>query len=238
MIAKLIVHAPNRAAAARRLADACARVEVWPVRTNAAFLARVAADPAFVAGDIDTGFIERRAGTLIPAAEPGDHIVRAAARALLAETTGPGVGPWRALVGFRAAAPAYRGVDVAVGERRYATAVDPGAPIESVAHLDGQRVLFHQGEAWRYGPPTSEASAGAAATGDGALRSPMPGRIVSVAVTEGDTVTQGQTLLALEAMKMEHALIAPFAGSVAQLSATVGEQVAENVVLVRIVRSP
>src|SRR6266850_880048 len=47
MIAKLIVHAPNREAAARKLTAACAGVEVWPVRTNAAFLARVAGDAAF-----------------------------------------------------------------------------------------------------------------------------------------------------------------------------------------------
>src|SRR6202045_4274040 len=49
MIAKLIVHAPNRKAAARKLTAACAGVEAWPVRTNAAFLARVADDAAFVA---------------------------------------------------------------------------------------------------------------------------------------------------------------------------------------------
>jgi 3-methylcrotonyl-CoA carboxylase alpha subunit len=258
MIAKLIVHAPNRAAAARQLADACARVEVWPVRTNAAFLARVAADPAFVAGDIDTGFIERRADTLIPAALPGEHIVRAAARALLAETAGDYLGPreatargapprhaefrargpWQALVGFRASAAAYAKVDVAVDERSYATGVDPNAPIGTVACIEGQRVLFHQGEAWRYGPPSSEASLGAAAIGDGALRSPMPGRIVSVSVTEGESVTRGQTVLALEAMKMEHALLAPFDGKVTDLAAAVGEQVAENVVLVRIVKRP
>jgi 3-methylcrotonyl-CoA carboxylase alpha subunit len=257
MIAKLIVHAPNRAAAARRLADACARVEVWPVRTNAAFLARVAADAAFVAGDIDTGFIERRAPALIPAAEPGEHIVRAAARALLADAAGEntgrregtlhaaapragaprGRGPWQALVGFRAGAPRYAQIDVAVGERSYSTLVDPVAPLASVACIDGQRVLFHQGEAWRYGAPSSAASVGAAAIGDGALRSPMPGRIVSVSVTPGEIVTQGQTLLALEAMKMEHALIAPFDGSVAELSVAVGEQVAENVILVRIARA-
>jgi acetyl/propionyl-CoA carboxylase alpha subunit len=54
MIAKLIVHAPNRKAAARKLAAACASVEVWPVHTNAAFLARVADDAAFVAAEIDT----------------------------------------------------------------------------------------------------------------------------------------------------------------------------------------
>src|SRR5450631_1142959 len=75
MIAKLIVHAPNRKAAARKLAAACAAVEVWPVRTNAAFLARVAGDAAFVAGEIDTGFIERRAAALIPAPEPTEAVV-------------------------------------------------------------------------------------------------------------------------------------------------------------------
>ena len=51
LIAKLIVHAPNRKAAARKLAAACAAVEVWPVHTNAAFLARVAGDAAFIAGE-------------------------------------------------------------------------------------------------------------------------------------------------------------------------------------------
>jgi len=62
----------------------------------------------------------------------------------------------------------------------------------------------------------------------------MPGRIVSVAVRLGQTVTKGQTLLTLEAMKMEHALIAPFDGTVAELSVSVGDQVAENVNVVRI----
>ena len=48
MIAKLIVHAPSRRAAAAKLASACAEVEVWPVKTNAAFLARAASHPEFV----------------------------------------------------------------------------------------------------------------------------------------------------------------------------------------------
>jgi biotin carboxyl carrier protein len=54
-------------------------------------------------------------------------------------------------------------------------------------------------------------------------------------VRAGERVVKGQTLLALEAMKMEHALTAPFAGTVADLSVSVGSQVAENVTLVRIV---
>src|SRR3984957_7819769 len=93
MIAKLIVHAPTRAAAARQLALACERVQVWPVRTNAVLLARMARHPAFIAGEIDTGFIERHAQSLIPAPAPTADIIEAAAAALAMQ---PGDDPWHA----------------------------------------------------------------------------------------------------------------------------------------------
>ncbi len=92
MIAKLIAHAPDRAAAAAKLAAACAAVEVWPVRTNAAFLARAAADPEFVAGRVDTGFIARHADRLVPAGGPDDTVAAAAAAALCRRRT-PTRGP-------------------------------------------------------------------------------------------------------------------------------------------------
>ena len=231
MLAKLIVHAPNRRAAARKLAAACAAVQVWPVRTNAAFLARVADDAAFVAGDIDTGFIERRAETLIPSAEPCDAVVRAAAGALV---SGHASDPWSSLVGFRPNAPPCAKVDVAVGEHSYWVTADPPPPA-ATATIDGQRVLFRRGEAWSFGAPDSARVIGTAAVSDGALQSPMPGRIVSVSVHQGQVVTKGQTLISLEAMKMEHALIAPFDGTVDELSVSVGDQVAENMTLVRII---
>lgn len=56
MIAKIIAHGPNREAALSKLAAACAGIEVWPVHSNAGLLARIAADPDFYAGRIDTGF--------------------------------------------------------------------------------------------------------------------------------------------------------------------------------------
>ena len=236
MIAKLIVHDANRAAAARRLAAACGAVQVWPVRTNAAFLCRVAADPAFVAADIDTGFIERRAAVLIPAPEPGEVVVHAAALALLRESAAhSSADPWVGLAGFRAAAAPYLQVTVAVGEQVHSVSVDPTAPHAPVVARDGGYVLFWRGEAWSFGLPGDRSIAGGAVS-DGALRSPMPGRIVSVSVCPGETVTQGQTLLALEAMKMEHALLAPFDGVVAELTVAEGDQVAENVILARIER--
>ena len=231
LLAKLIVHGANRHAAARRLAAACAAVEVWPVRTNAAFLARVAADAEFLAGDIDTGFIERRAATLIPAATPGDDIVRAAAHALVPQDAAD---PWVSLAGFRCSGPAHAQVTVAIGGTSYAATLDWAAPRAAVVVIDGENVIFSRGEAWSFGLPSSDHIAGRAAVSDGDLRSPMPGRIVSVAVKHGQKVSLGQPLLALEAMKMEHAICAPFAGVVAELWVAEGEQVAENVALIRI----
>jgi propionyl-CoA carboxylase alpha chain/3-methylcrotonyl-CoA carboxylase alpha subunit len=69
---------------------------------------------------------------------------------------------------------------------------------------------------------------------DGCILSPMPGKVVSVSVKAGDPVTKGQTLLVLEAMKMEHALTAPFDGVVAELTAVAGGQVSEGVVLAKL----
>src|SRR3984957_295967 len=145
MIAKVITHGPTRDAAVRRLARACATIEVWPLKTNASFLARVAAAAAFVAGDIDTGFIERHAAALIPAPEPAEAVVQAAARALRQEA-GSETGPWGSLTGFRQSAPAYTKIDVAVGATAHFVTVDPAHPPEPVsfADIDGQRVLFRR----------------------------------------------------------------------------------------------
>jgi len=69
---------------------------------------------------------------------------------------------------------------------------------------------------------------------DGDIVSPMPGRIIAVEVTAGQTVAKGQKLLTLEAMKMEHTLTAPFDGVVAELNAQAGAQVQVEALLARI----
>ena len=65
----------------------------------------------------------------------------------------------------------------------------------------------------------------------------MPGRVIAVEVAAGDVVTKGQKLVTLEAMKMEHSLVAPFDGTVAELNATTGGQVSEGAVLARVERA-
>jgi 3-methylcrotonyl-CoA carboxylase alpha subunit len=67
-------------------------------------------------------------------------------------------------------------------------------------------------------------------TGD--LTAPMPGKIIAVHVTAGQTVRQGDALLVMEAMKMEHAVIAPVDGVVKEIFYGVGEQVSEGVALI------
>jgi 3-methylcrotonyl-CoA carboxylase alpha subunit len=83
---------------------------------------------------------------------------------------------------------------------------------------------------------TRERASGADGTsvGDGAIISPMPGKLIAVEVRKGDAVTKGQKLLTLEAMKMEHSLAAPFDGIVAELNAVEGAQVSEGALLARI----
>jgi 3-methylcrotonyl-CoA carboxylase alpha subunit len=75
---------------------------------------------------------------------------------------------------------------------------------------------------------------GAGLASNGTILSPMPGRIIAVDVTQGQSVTKGQKLLTLEAMKMEHSLVAPFNGVVAELNAAVGGQVQVEALLVRV----
>jgi len=227
MIAKLIVHAPSRTAAAHALAAAAGHVQVWPVRTNAVFLARTAAHPDFVSGRVDTGFIARHAKALVPAAEPSDAVLQAAAAAIVPSLDRD---PWTCLAGFRANADPDREVAVEVAERPFRVALTAAAP---AAERHGD-VLFLGGEAWTFGPCRADHGAGAGAAGDGAILAPMPGRVLAVAVAEGDAVTKGQRLVVLEAMKMEQALLAPFDGTVAELRAQEGGQVSEGSLLVRI----
>ncbi len=230
MIAKLVVHAPTRVAAIDRLWDATTDVEVWPVQTNAGFLGRLCSDPDLRSGAVDTGLIARRGDDLTqpPTTEPA--ALQAVAAALVAADDGM---PWSAGSGFRLNGAARRTVRI-VDQAGTVHAIDNVIPDDDLA--EDEITLFALGEArsyrlWRpYGT-----AAGAAA--DGAILSPMPGRIIAVDVAAGDVVTKGQKLVTLEAMKMEHSLTAPFDGTVAELSAASGGQVSEGMVLVRIARS-
>ena len=224
MIAKLIAHASTREAAAAKLAAACGAVEVWPVKTNAAFLARAAADPDFVAGRIDTGYIARHPG-LVSGETPPSGVIAQAAQALLPQ----GNGPWAVLTGFRAGAAPQTEIAVSIAGHVHRLAPAPGA-----ASIQGD-LIFADGQAWTFGPPRFEGE-GETAASDGALTAPMPGVVTVLHVKQGQMVGRGEVLLVLEAMKMENALVAPFEGIVAALHVALGDQVSEGSLLAQIGR--
>ncbi|MDD2870026.1 acetyl/propionyl/methylcrotonyl-CoA carboxylase subunit alpha [Neomegalonema sp.] len=243
MIAKLIVHAPTREEAARNLAMLCAQVRIWPVRTNAAFLARAASDPDFIAGRVDTGFIERHADRLVPSGEPPLRVMQAAVWELRKGHAHPHApappDPWDRLKGFRLNADPAPRAEIRMAEQIHwiDLEVKPGDWIGALSDPwfpSGRenRVVFHDGEAWAFDHVTADDGAsGAAAEGDGQIFAPMPGQVVSVEVAEGGKVAKGQKLLTLTAMKMEHALTAPFDGTVTRLAVKAGDQVTESALL-------
>ncbi len=96
---------------------------------------------------------------------------------------------------------------------------------------DGSWLIELGGLAFAIADVTHDAPEGADAAGDGTLRAPMDGRIVVVKVATGDAVVRGQTLMVLEAMKMQHQIRAASDGTVASLPVKEGEQVAARTVL-------
>ena len=236
MIAKLVTRGANRDAARIALAEACDSVSTWPVHNNAGFLSRLLRNDAFANFDVTTGFIESHLDFLVTPPEPADAAVSVAAQELADQATSSSTSPWSQLRGFRAGAPADLEAQILIdGEIRQtdlqSAKLPPGTHVYSEA---GQMVVVQQGWPFHAAPARHDAQ-GDMALGSGAITSPMPGRIVSVAVSDGDTVHKGQPLLTLEAMKMEHKLSAPFDGTVVDLNAAADQSVAEGVLLMQIV---
>ena len=227
MIAKLIAWGETREEAIDRLRDGIDGTEVWPVKTNAGFLGRLLDLDDFGLGDVDTGLIAREVDDLVHPSEPEPEELAEAAALLCAS---PGNGPVSAILGFRLNAPPRaeaRLMDDA--GNLYVVPFDEVEADEPTADV----LAFTDGFARRYVLDEPRGS-GHSAVSDGAILSPMPGRIIAVEVAAGDIVTKGQKLVTLEAMKMEHSLIAPFDGTVAELNAELGAQVQVEALLVRI----
>ena len=151
---------------------------------------------------------------------------------------------------------ASAGAEVAVGDgdpvaarAEFATAAPSGADllvtyggrvVRFAFATDGATIwLGRGGQAWAL---TEEEAApvrgGRAAGSDGTVRSPMPGTVLAVHVAPGDTVSAGQAVAVVEAMKMEHTVTAPVAGTVAEVAARAGQQVAMDARLAVIEAAP
>ncbi|MFD0025976.1 acetyl/propionyl/methylcrotonyl-CoA carboxylase subunit alpha [Streptomyces sp. NPDC058382] len=298
MLSKVIAYGPDRATALRRLRAALADTVVLGVPTNAGFLRRLLGHPAVVAGELDTGLVEREAASLVPDGVPEE--VYAAAALLRQRSPAPAPGPrtwadpFSAGDGWRLGGTPARTVrdfripghdPVQVGLRPCGTDTEltfghvgegaqppvpesgtcgpmgplPGGPETArIVAVDDHRVtlelagvthsfayaassegrwLGREGDTWhvRDHDPVEASLTGAARAGADTLAAPMPGTVTVVKVAVGDDVVAGQSLLVVEAMKMEHVISAPHAGTVTELDVTAGATVAMDQVLAVVV---
>jgi 3-methylcrotonyl-CoA carboxylase alpha subunit len=233
MIAKLIASGSDREEAIGALASILDEVEVWPVKTNAAFLFNALLFPDFGTGRIDTGFIERNLEELVPDPDPDDAIWRGAAS--VATAIPEEEEPLADLAGFRLNSTAHHSVALGRAGEFRTIDLDSDQPMAAVAGFrDEERVVvFYEGQAYEFAL-TARGTGTSHGVHDGEIEAPMPGKVTAVEVSNGEKVVKGQRLLTLEAMKMEHALTAPFDGTVAELAATAGQQVTEGQLLVKI----
>ncbi|WP_055628636.1 acetyl/propionyl/methylcrotonyl-CoA carboxylase subunit alpha [Streptomyces hirsutus] len=246
MLSKVIAYGPDRASALRRLRAALAETVTLGVPTNAGFLRRLLAHPAVVSGDLDTGLVEREADGLVAAGVP-EEVYEAAAAVRLDALRPRGDGwtdPFSVPSGWR-----LGGTPKPVAFHLRVT--DPVEHTPRGSHtvtedrvsvtLDGVRHTFHRaadwlgrdGDAWhvRDHDPVAASLTGAGRAGADSLTAPMPGTVTVVKAAVGDEVAAGQSLLVVEAMKMEHVISAPHAGTVTELDVAPGTTVAMDQVL-------
>jgi len=262
MLAKLIVSAPDRTAAVRRLRRALTDYEILGPSSNLPLLRRITAHPAFEQSETTTSFLEEHRLTEPPPAEPvpREAMILASASEISSIPSSPdpfAAGPWR-LLGATTLRYQDQRVEVErVGPSRLrVTAKGEESIVEVLHHEDGRiRALVDKepveagivsnaaeilislrGETFVLRKPSPPAvdDAGTGAETGASLTAPMPGTVVKVLVEEGQEVEEGQLLLVLEAMKMEQPVSAPRAGVVRSLPFEEGSLVPGGAVLVEV----
>jgi 3-methylcrotonyl-CoA carboxylase alpha subunit len=256
MIAKVIAHAPTRAAALDRLAAALDRTLMAGPRSNVGFLAALVRTEDFRAEKFDTGFIDRHLAALVAPARGLDRAAAAAGAArLIAREQDRIVGevepeegsPWNARDGFQLSGPRTLALQFdADGERVTATVtyrvgcaevtVDDAPAAAEARTIDAGDAVYvlRAGRQTVVRPVARDADDAAHPGAGGRVSAPMHGKIIEVLVAPGDLVRKGQRLAVIEAMKMEHALLAPADGAVAEVRASAGSQVAQGALLMTI----
>jgi 3-methylcrotonyl-CoA carboxylase alpha subunit len=252
MIAKLIAHAPTREAALDKLAAALDQTLIAGPRSNLAFLTKLYRADEFRQGKVDTGFIERNLAALGAEPQPPDkaaaalgagHLLAAKDQALLSDDAPPDSvsSPWAVRDGFQLGGARVVTLPIVVdGESETATVTYgnwgmsvavggvPAAGDAQVFEAAGEAYVLRAGRQTRVQLKDFSVATAGEATGDGVIKAPMHGKVLEILAQPGDSVTAGQRLAVIEAMKMEHTLRAPFDGQVTQVTVDAGAQVVEG----------
>ena len=230
MLAKVIAHGADRREAFDRLARALDETLVLGVVTNLRFLRWLVREPTVLDGEARIDTLDRiwPPDDWPDRVRPPDVAWHTAAAALLPEDGGPWSAGWR-LNAPRSATLASDGErrTVRLGEAPGATPAVAVAGDTAHVDVDGRSVPFRLAS-----PPdvdrAARAAAGAHATGRTEIAAPMPGSVLAVHVAVGVAVEQGDPIVTLEAMKMEHVVPAPATGQVDELLVAPGDQVARG----------
>ncbi|MCA0401217.1 MAG: ATP-grasp domain-containing protein [Proteobacteria bacterium] len=254
MIAKVIAHGDNRDEALDRLRDALMASVVAGPKTNTRFLAALLDHPDFRAGKLDTGLIDRNLEALGAVPPALDRVaVTAGALALVAEEkarlhaaaiarSGWLDDPFTEADGF-ALAPGRRGIARVVAEGE-AIGVELDAACEAAPGASGDNArdftlvgaedalyVLDRGRQTRIAlaDPLDVSFDDHGTDAGGNVKSPMHGKLVALFVVEGEAVEKGQRVAIVEAMKMEHPVLAPRAGLVEGIAFEAGAQLGEGV---------
>ena len=260
MLAKLIAHGPDRVSAVRRLTAALRHAQLHGVTTNRELLLGLLSDPEFVRTGCDTGYLDRNDAAAL-SVRPSEEAIRvsalAAALALAAQqhAASPVVAAlptgWRNLPSQpHVTTFTYRGepLEVRHSVRRGVLSTDLDAQLVSVS--EDAVALVHRGITQRFrvhchaGAVEVDSALGAVSLtvqpalpepseklAAGAMVAPMPGSVIRVSVQAGEHVEAGAEILVLEAMKMEHRVLAAEAGEVTEVAVAQGQQVEAGAVL-------
>ena len=242
MLGKVIVHAGDRETARRRLVEALDRTAILGLTTNVGFLRELVAGREFAEASVEVSWLDRRP---VPTRTTGKARAIAAWAAADQERCRAASGPFRS-DGWRLGAdpapvmieldevlkvdPVTGRVAGAGGEWQIQPAGEGRLLVDGAGVWAARWVSSHavevalRGERFRFARPDI-LDDHQPATGDGLVVAPMPSLVVDIRVEVGDRVVADQVLGTLEAMKMELALRAPFAGTVREVVARAGQRV-------------
>lgn len=268
MVAKLIVHGPDRESALQSMKKALNETLISGLITNQEFLSNVFRQSDFIAGRVDTGFISRHEADLLPEdygrADMADYAI-SALLLLSPSLSKPNADLWSVPDNWRmngvmtrtlklenrgecvtaTASCRASGIEISSnGNKMNASVVRhenghmhvsiDGKPIHAMISATERAITITRGgRVIRLHIPDPSLSSEDFSEG-GRVTAPMPGRIVSVLVGQGDAVKKDQPLLVMEAMKMEMTIRARCDGVVEELPVAANDQVMDGALLMMI----
>jgi 3-methylcrotonyl-CoA carboxylase alpha subunit len=257
MVAKLIAHGKTRTEALDRLVAALEQTIVAGPRSNVGFLAALCRSASVRKGDFDTGFIDANLAELGAVAQGLDRAAAAfGAKWLLDFQRGSATSedggdhwtsPWDATDAFQMSGKRWLALpivadgqtavaEVIYGQNGTEVSVEGVTPAQNAVAVAGPGAVY----VLRHGRQTkvSMRDPALAEAGDsdksGSLRAPMHGKVLALLVREGAKVARGQRVAIIEAMKMEHTIVAPVDGIVTEIAAAQDSQIAEGALVMQI----